>query len=234
MNVDPEAVAALERFSTPSILNGLKRLGMSPNDLRSIDRHAVVCTSPELGARAGVAVTRSVSTRRGGPSPDAERTAMLDRRSASTAAAIAAPKFAVVQNIGDWRGPVCIWGEVMAHIHVASGFRAGVTNGPVRDVTEMQAVGFQTFAGGLDVGGGFVDHIDVDIDVEIGGVVISPGDVLHGDRHGVVKVPAELVSDLPSAIASHEAVEARVFEVCKSSEFRLEAVARALAGQGHS
>lgn len=233
--VEPDVVSELECFTTPSILNGLKRLGVSPADLQTIDRHVVRCTSPELGPRAGVAVTRVVSTRRSGSSPDAARVNELDARSAATAASIAAPKFAVVHNVGDWHGPVCIWGEVMAHIHIALGYRAGLTNGPVRDAEEMAAAGFQSFAAGLDVGGGFVDHIEVDRPVAIGGVVIHPGDILHGDRHGVVRVPADLAPELPAAIAEHESVEARVFDVCRSSDFSLDAVARAFgATDGHA
>ena len=234
-SLDPGVVAELERFSTPSILNGLKRLGVNPSDLQTLDRHSIGCASPGLGPRAGIAVTRLVSTRRSGSAPNASRVAELDRLSAATAASITAPKFAVVQNTGNWAGPVCIWGEIMAHIHVASGYRAGITNGPVRDVIEMAGAGFQTFAGGLDVGGGFVDHLDVDVPVTVGGVVVTPGDLLHGDRHGVVKIPLELAADLPHAIEAHEAVEARVIAVCRSADFTLDAVSRAWSGpDGHA
>jgi 4-hydroxy-4-methyl-2-oxoglutarate aldolase len=59
--------------------------------------------------------------------------------------------------------------------------------------------------------------------VEIGGVRICSGDLLHGDRHGVVKVPLHLVDELPDAIHAHEEVERRVIEVCRSPDFSLDA-----------
>ena len=138
-----------------------------------------------------------------------------------------APRILVAENVGDAAGPVCIWGEVAASINLALGCAAGITNGPVRDGPEMEAAGFQTFAAGLGVGGGFVDTLDVGLPVTIGGVRIAPGDLLHGDRHGVVKVPVELAGDLPEAIRAHEAVERRVIEVCRSADFSLDALAEA-------
>jgi regulator of RNase E activity RraA len=68
-------------------------------------------------------------------------------------ASIPGPRFLVVENAGDWQAPVCIWGEVAANINLAMGFVAGVTNGPVRDVSEMRKPGFATFAAGPDAPG---------------------------------------------------------------------------------
>jgi regulator of RNase E activity RraA len=145
---------------------------------------------------------------------------------------VAEPRILVAENVGDWTGPVCIWGEVAASLLTALGCTAGVTNGPVRDVDEMEAIGFQTFANGAGVGGGFVDVLEVGEPVEVGGVTVRSGDLLHGDRHGVVKVPLELVEALPDAIRAHEAVERRVIEVCRSPEFSLDSYAAAWAAGG--
>jgi hypothetical protein len=68
--------------------------------------------------------------------------------------------------------------------------------------------------------------------VQVAGVTIHTGDILHGDRHGIVKVPAELVEDLPDAIRAHEATERRVIEVCRSPDFSLKAYAEAWTAAG--
>jgi regulator of RNase E activity RraA len=222
---DRAAVEKLLDFSTPSILNGLKRLGVHPVDLESLDRNVVGCMSPALGRRVGFAATRRVATRRdgaasGGGSPAGSR---VDEH----VLAVPEPRILVAENVGDWRGPVCIWGEVAASLYTALGCTAGVTNGPVRDLDEMESIGFQTFAGGPGVGGGFVDVLETGEAVEVGGVVIRPGDLLHGDRHGIVKVPLHLVDALPDAIQAHEEVERRVIGVCRSVGFSLDAYAEA-------
>ena len=68
MTIDKALLDQLSAFSTPDILNGLKRLGLPPEKMETMDRLAIGCTSPELGVRVGFAATRKVATRRtGGP-----------------------------------------------------------------------------------------------------------------------------------------------------------------------
>ncbi len=227
MAPDRAAIERLLEFSTPSILNGLKRLGRHPSQLESLDRNIVRCTSPALGRRVGFAATRKVATRRD-ESPSSAP-ARPGGRIDDHILQVTEPRILVAQNVGDWTGPVCIWGEVAASLLTALGCTAGITNGPVRDIDEMESIGFQTFANGPGVGGGFVDVLEVGAPVEVGGVTISSGDLLHGDRHGVVKVPLELVDRLPAAIRAHEDVERRVIDVCRSPDFSLDAYAAAWA-----
>ena len=227
MTVDKALLDQLAAFSTPDVLNGLKRLGLPPEKMESMDRLTIACTSPALGVRVGFAATRKVATRRsGGPagaSPGGIAGGLLS---------VPAPRILVVENIGDWRGPVCIWGEMGAAINLALECRGGITNGPVRDVEEMEAVGFQTFAGGVGVGGGYVDVLEIGTPVTVGGVTIHPGDLIHADRHGVVKVPLELAPGLPDAIRAHGQYESGILEVCRSPGFTLEKLTEAMKPKG--
>lgn len=229
MQIDRSTVDELLEFSTPSVLNGLKRLGVHPSQLQSLDRLAIRCTSPALGRRVGFAATRKVSTSTQGSSrpPSAP-----NRRADEHILDVPEPRMLVAENVGDWQGPVCIWGEVTANLYTAMGCTGGVTNGPVRDIDEMELAGFQTFAGGPGVGGGFVDVLEVGEPVQVGGVVIASGDLIHADRHGVVKVPVDLAPALPDAIRAVEATERRVIEVCRSPAFSLDAFAAAWASGG--
>ena len=227
MTVDKALLDQLATFSTPDVLNGLKRLGLAPEKMESMDRLAIGCSSPRLGARVGFAATRKVATRRsGGPagaSPGGIAGGLLS---------VPAPRILVVENIGDWRGPVCIWGELGAAINLALECRGGIPNGPVRDVEEMEAAGFQTFAGGVSVGGGYVDVLEIGRPVTVGGVTVHPGDLIHADRHGVVKVPLELAPALPDAIRAHADYESGILEVCRSPGFTLEKLAEAMKPKG--
>lgn len=227
MTVDKALLVELATFSTPDILNGLKRLGLPPEKMESMDRLAIGCTSPELGVRVGFAATRKVATRRsGGPagaSPGGVPGGLLS---------VPAPRILVVENVGDWRGPVCIWGELGAAINLALECRGGITNGPVRDVEEMAAAGFATFAGGAGVGGGYVDVLEIGTPVTVGGVAVHPGDLIHADRHGVVKVPLELAAVLPDAIRAHAQYEAGILDVCRSPGFTLEKLAEVMKPKG--
>ena len=221
--IDPALVDELKAFNTPSVLNGLKRLGHPPELFETMDRHAIQCISPSMGVCVGFAATRKVATRRSGGPPRPPPWA-LDGGLLS----VPAPRILVVENVGDWRGPVGIWGEIAANINRALGCVGGITNGPVRDVPEMLALGFQAFAGGVGPGGGYVDELEIGSPVTVGGVVVRPGDLIHADQHGIIKVPAGLAPRLPEAIRAHEAYERRVIEVCQSPDFSLEALAAAM------
>ena len=226
MTADPSLVEELGRHNTPTVLNGLKRIGVQPRDFETMSRHAVQCMSPSLGPRVGFAATRKVWTARNGPSG-------VDRKVSAQAMEesllqLPGPRFLVAENVGEWQGPVCIWGEIVANHSVAMGCVGGITNGPVRDIDEMEAAGFLTFAAGADVGGGFVENVGFAEPVEIGGVVVRHGDLLHGDRHGVVKVPAERLAQLVDSIAAVQDHERAVVELCRSDRFTPEAFREAM------
>src|SRR5262245_28975197 len=70
--IDRALIDELAQFSTPTVLNGLKRLGCRPDQLESIHRSAVRCQAPALGVSVGFAVTRKVVTRRAGAPPTAD------------------------------------------------------------------------------------------------------------------------------------------------------------------
>jgi regulator of RNase E activity RraA len=223
MTLDRALIERLEQYSTPSILNGLKRLGVPPAHMQTMDRNAVQCMAPALGARCGFAVTRTMATRREGGSGRG-----FDVPPDQGLLAIPGPRFLVVENVGDWQGPVCIWGELTAHVHTALDCRVGVTNGPVRDLPEMAALGFMAFSGGVGPGGGYVDLLAINQPVSVGGLEVTPGALVHGDQHGIVVIPDELAVELPDAIAAHDSYESAIFAVCKAQPIDLDALSAAI------
>jgi regulator of RNase E activity RraA len=227
MSPDSSLVAELAGYSTPTVLNGLKRLGVHPEDLQTMDRLAIRCMAPSLGVRAGFAATKKLATRRYGSASDPARDRELNVRMDRIIGQLPRPRILVAENVGDWAGPVCIWGEVTAHLNLAMACTAGITNGPVRDLPDMEQVGFQAFAGGPGPGGGFVDLLEVGEPVVVGGVRVETGDLIHADQHGVLKVPLDLAAALVPAIRAVIAVERRVIDVCRSPAYSAAAVAAA-------
>ena len=231
--IDAALLAELATFSTPSVFNGLQRLGARPADMPTMDREAIRCMSPALGARVGYAATRKDDTSSERSPAAVDRNRELSDRLHEHIFESPEPRILVVENIGNPNGPMCIWGEVMANVNLALGCTAGITNGPVRDLPEMEALGFQTFAGGLAVGGGFARSLEVGEPVTIGGVTVHPGDLLHTDMHGVLRIPTDLAPQLPDAIRAVEEAERAVIRVCQSPDFSLDALAKARAARRH-
>jgi regulator of RNase E activity RraA len=84
-----------------------------------------------------------------------------------------------------------IWGELLSSAAQNSGCKGAIVDGAVRDVRRTRALGFPVFARGtcpLDS----KDRqrvIDIDVPVEIDGVVFTPGDLVVADEDGVVVIP---------------------------------------------
>ena len=84
-----------------------------------------------------------------------------------------------------------LWGELLSTAARKSGCVGAIIDGAVRDVVKMTQTGFPVFARGTCVYDSRDRNrvIDVDVPVEIGGVVFSPGDLVIADADGVVVVP---------------------------------------------
>ena len=84
------------------------------------------------------------------------------------------------------------WGELLSTAARARGAAGCVTDGLVRDIARIRAMGFPVFHGGigpLDTKGR-AEMVEKDTVVEIAGVRAAPGDWVMGDIDGVVIVPA--------------------------------------------
>jgi regulator of RNase E activity RraA len=223
---DDELIRQLATYSTPTVVNGLKQLGVAPFEIVTFDR-SIRCVSPSLGIAVGRAVTARISSSsdpRDGDGAPGQQLALWRHIES-----IPAPRFLVVQNVGDPGGRGCFWGEVQSAIHVRLECRAGITNGPVRDIAEMEANGFQAFAGGVATGGAYFHHVEIGVPVTVGGVCVRPGELLHADNHGGVRIPDDVAARIPEAIRQVEASERRILDLCASDDFSLEALAQLTA-----
>jgi len=94
-----------------------------------------------------------------------------------------------------------LWGELMStralHLRAAG----AVLNGFVRDAAGIEALNFPTFCRGTYAQdqGPRGKVIDFRVPIEIEGIRIRPGDLLFGDREGVLVIPK---------VAEREAIEA--------------------------
>jgi regulator of RNase E activity RraA len=114
-------------------------------------------------------------------------------------AEIPAPRVVVIQDIDVQPGTGAFLGKVHANILLALGCAGAVTNGAARELPGIEASGFQVFAGRIAISRAYVHIVEFGKPVEVGGLKIQPGDLIHGDRHGVIIVPQALVPRLPTA-----------------------------------
>lgn len=136
----------------------------------------------------------------------------------------------VLQDVDSSPGVGAFMGEVHSTICGALGCVGYVTNGAVRDLKAVKTTGFHFFAGHVSVSHAYVHIIDYGDPVEIGGLRVRPGDLVHGDRHGVQTVPKKIAAQIPAAAAALWKQERQVVGFCQSPDFSLDGL-RALFQQ---
>ncbi|WP_158594275.1 RraA family protein [Cohnella faecalis] len=91
-----------------------------------------------------------------------------------------------------------LWGELLSTASKVRGARGAIVDGLIRDTKKILELGFPVFATGTkpvdSQGRGLV--IDYDIPVKCGGVLVRPGDIIFGDRDGIVVIPSELAEEV--------------------------------------
>jgi len=114
---------------------------------------------------------------------------------------VPAPRVVVIQDVDEQPGTGAFLGKVHVNVLLAMGCVGAVTNGAARELPGIEASGFQVFAGRIAISRAYVHIVEFGGPVEVGGLKVRPGDLVHGDRHGVITIPQELVPELP-AVAS--------------------------------
>jgi len=101
------------------------------------------------------------------------------------------------------------WGDLLTLGAQQFGIKGLVIDGCVRDADEIDALNFPVFSRGLSVRGTGKDiEGSLNEPITIGGVTIQPGDIIVGDRDGVVVVPKnEIEITIEKAIAREEKEE---------------------------
>ena len=138
-------------------------------------------------------------------------------------AVAAAPKPAVLvfKDISPRNSHACHCGDVMANTAYALGAIGLVTDGGIRDLEGVAELGFHYFAPGMTPAHGRFQVVDVNIPVVVSEVEVVPGDLIHGDANGVVKIPLEIAADLPRAAAEVVAREQEMIDFVRGPDFSL-------------
>jgi regulator of RNase E activity RraA len=92
----------------------------------------------------------------------------------------------------------------------------------VRDIPAAEDLGFQLFTGSVSVSHAYVHIVEFGTPIEIGGLKIQSGDLLHGDQHGVQSVPQDIAAQIPPVAAEIAAEERALIKLCQSPEFSIE------------
>ncbi|MCB8942614.1 MAG: 4-carboxy-4-hydroxy-2-oxoadipate aldolase/oxaloacetate decarboxylase [Ardenticatenaceae bacterium] len=194
-----ELIQQLAAFPTATLHEAMGKYGALPSGIKPLSPAMKVC---------GTAVTVHTMPR--------------DNMMLHHAIAQATPGDVIIAHCSDfWEAGY--WGEIMAVGAQARGLAGLIIDGCVRDADPIITLGFPVFARGLCIhgttkfGSGTLNQ-----PITIGPITINPGDVVVGDRDGVVIVPADHLVNTINKATAREAKEAQVMERLRNGETTLE------------
>jgi len=223
-NLSPAEMEPLRRLSTCIVASSIERFGVRlPNagfadsSIRSIfeDRPPVL----------GYAATARIRT----SEPPMEGHSYYEHTEWwNHILSIPAPRIVVIEDLDKSPGLGALVGEVQTHILLKLGCVGLVTNGTVRDLDLIEATGFEVFASGVAVSHAYAHVFDFGGKVSVGGLEVRPGDLIHGDRHGVQTIPLEIAAAVPQMAQAVMKRRQQLIGLCQSGDFSVERLRTAI------
>jgi 4-hydroxy-4-methyl-2-oxoglutarate aldolase len=212
--LDLDVLEQLKRYDSCTLSNAIEVFDVRPRDT-GFASGEIGCLFPDLGPMVGFAATATVRAR--GKATDGNQQPLFKHTQD-----VVAPRVLVVQDLDQPPGAGALIGEVMGNIFKRLGCAGIVTDGGVRDLKEVEALGFHYFAPGPVVSHAYIRVEEAGIPVSVAGLRVEPGDLLFGDRHGVLLIPQEVAAELPAAADEIVAREQKLIGWVRSDEFSLD------------
>lgn len=208
-----EQLSALRRIDSPTISNAIETFQVRPR-VSGYVGYDIRCIFPDLPPTVGYAVTCTVDSTTEG------RQGIGFNKLYEMLANAPKPAIVVMQDVGNDRLHSCHAGEVMSTTMKRLGAVGILTDGGLRDVKEVRALGnFQYFCAGLVVSHGNPICVSVGDEVTISGMRVRPGDLLHGDANGILHIPDECAEKVAEVAYSIWAREEETMRRVASPEF---------------
>lgn len=207
----------LRGLNSPSVANAVELFNVRPRN-EGFASGEIKCVFPHFPVMVGYAVTATIRANSQPPADARARTLALYDHVLSQPA----PRVVVIKDLDNPPAVGSFWGEVNGNTFKAHGCIGVVTDGGVRDVDEVEEIGFHYFARSVIVSHAYIHVVESGIPVEIGGLTINPGDLIHADKHGVMTIPYEIAPMIPEAARRIEERERALINYCKSAEFTTE------------
>jgi regulator of RNase E activity RraA len=217
----------LRSIDTPTVCNLIEIVAPARRGAGYTVRH-LHCPFPDLPPMVGFARTVTIRARDAFGMGDAS---YIQRRLdyLDYVAAEPRPSIMVIEDLDEEPGYGAFWGEVQSNVHQALGCLGTVTNGSIRDIP-MIPPGFQMLAGSIGPSHAYVHMIEYGVDVNVHGMAVKSGDLIHADRHGAVVVPADKVAAMKTALDGLNQREAKIIKAARAPDMTVEKLKAAIKG----
>jgi 4-hydroxy-4-methyl-2-oxoglutarate aldolase len=226
--VTPETLRRLAEFDTCTVANAVESFAVRLRNV-GFSNSTLSCRMPQMPAMVGQAVTLRVRS----SEPSMKAAFYLDQSDWWERLDIqpgGPPRVLVIEDVDSHPGRGALVGSVHACILKALGCVGVVTNGAVRALETFEDIGLQAFSVGVSPSHAYGHVVVAGVPVEVAGLRIEPGEIVHGDRHGVVTIPSDLAARLPEVAGRLRDREKRMCQFCASAGFSTSALRRLIEG----
>ncbi|HXR79174.1 MAG TPA: RraA family protein [Bryobacteraceae bacterium] len=209
-----ELIEFLKTIDTPTVANAIETLDVCSHS-EGFPSLNLRCLFPELGVMCGYAVTAHVETvTDANPKSESAFLDLFEAVERSTK-----PAVVVFQEIGGDRDRAVHCGEVMSTIFRSLGGIGLVSDCAVRDLSAVRKLRFHYFARGAVSSHANFRIVRSNVPCEVLGMTVHPGDLLHGDENGIIRVPGQKREALPDAIQRILSAERKILDLACESGF---------------
>lgn len=224
MNELPQEIFnALLQLDTPTVCNALEVVNPSRR-AQGFSIRPFVCAHPVLPPVLGYARTARIRSMH-----KPARRQDSDGYYAYIAEGGPVPSIVLVQDIDPISGYGALWGEVNTNIHYGLGCRGVVTNGSIRDIPDSHPE-FQMLGGSVSPSHAWINIIDWGTPINVHGIEVADGDLVHADLHGAVVVPAQDAAAILEEAAKIAAREHIIIAAAKQPGFNMDKLRAAWKG----
>ncbi|WP_068115918.1 RraA family protein [Tropicimonas marinistellae] len=214
--MDKTLLELLRSVDTPTVCNAIE-VAQGMRGFDAFTRGTMLCSSAEGAPIVGYARTAKISAK----APPSEPPETIRARRMAYYSYMADAVLPAVCVIEDIDYPDCVgayWGELNTTVHKGFGLSGALTNGVMRDLGDLPD-GFPVVAGSVGPSHAFVHITDIDCPVDVFGLRVLPGNLVHADRHGAVVIPDDVAHVLGSAIRTTQANERIVLDAAAREGF---------------
>jgi regulator of RNase E activity RraA len=207
--LNQEQLNELKKFDAPTICNAIEFFGIRPktSGFMNTTIRKIFAGSART---VGYACTGRISTLH----PPTDEQKKLNDLYYGQLHESPKPSITILQDL-DPAPTGSFWGEVQASTHAALGCAGVITSGGVRDLDEVEPLGFEYYAAAILVSHAYVHLVEAGGPVDVGGLAVNPGELVFADKHGVVVIPGKAAPYLADACRAAAAAEQPVLVNCR-------------------
>ncbi|MBE1274329.1 RraA family protein [Enterovibrio baiacu] len=224
--MDKALYELLISVDTPTVCNAIE-IAQGKRGFNDFTRGTLQASAPESPAIVGYAKTAQIAALEPSnlPADEVKKLRMDYYRYMSETPF---PSVAVIEDLDFPDAIGAFWGEINTNVHKGLGLSGVLTNGVMRDLGDLPEE-FLVLAGSVGPSHGFVHIESIGEPVEVFGLRVSHGDLIHADRHGAVVIPTDIVPVLADAIDTLLSNEQIILKAAREEGFNFDRFEQAWA-----